>query len=39
MSKKGKKYQEVEKLVDRAKIYTLDEAVSFAAQTEDGQVR
>ena len=29
MSKKGKKYQEVAKLVDHAKIYTLDEAVEL----------
>ena len=29
MSKKGKKYQEVVKLVDYAKIYTLDEAVEL----------
>ncbi len=29
MSTKGKKYQEVEKLVDRAKVYTLDEAVAL----------
>src|SRR5450756_2864316 len=29
MSKKGKKYQEVVKLVDHAKIYTLDEAVEL----------
>ena len=29
MSKKGKKYQEVAKLVDHARIYTLDEAVEL----------
>ncbi len=29
MSKKGKKYQEVAKLVDHAKLYTLDEAVEL----------
>jgi len=29
MSKKGKKYQEVAKLVDHAKVYTLDEAVEL----------
>jgi large subunit ribosomal protein L1 len=32
MSKKGKKYQEVAKLVDHAKIYTLDEAVELLPQ-------
>jgi len=29
MSKKGKKYQEVSKLVDRTKIYSLDEVVAL----------
>ena len=29
MSNKGKKYQEVAKLVDHAKVYTLDEATEL----------
>ncbi|MCF3943860.1 50S ribosomal protein L1 [Oceanobacillus alkalisoli] len=33
MAKRGKKYQEAEKLIDRSKTYEINEAVSLAKQT------